>query len=174
MNISITLSKKDIAKADWVARRRHESSIERGYLPKNGAPTEKKAALAIDIRGARAEMAAALWLEPRNWEYLPDKVKGVADFDGWIDAKAIRKYNHRLIVKQDALVDWAYLAVCSEDHPTYNIMGWCYGYEAKQIEPTDPTGHRDEAHFIELSNPMIKPPQLLKEINDAKNKMKRV
>jgi hypothetical protein len=163
---TIVLEREHIKFADWVALRRMEEAIEQDREPGNGAPTDYNTALKFDVLGARCEAAAKIYLNPVKWNYLAKKISGLADLEDWIDVKGRSESWQDLMVQRNCKPNWAYLLVRGHDHPSYEIVGWCWGYEAMETPVTDPAKGRP-ARFISEKAPIIKPPKsLFAEVRD--------
>ena len=152
----------DIASCECLALRRHESGIRNNRPPKNGAPTDPRFMLQMHRDSVPCEYAGWLYLRPCKWHQYAEEIHGMADYEDWIDCKGIKKRHHKLIVQRDDPDDWAYLLVYSGDHPWYEMVGWCWGYEAKTVPITDPRGERGglpgPAHFVSPDAPFFKSP----------------
>lgn len=154
----VLLSEKQIGFADQVALGRRTRREASGSLHKNGGPQGDYAlSLRRDILGARTELAAKVYLDPVRWD--TGERPGGADLEDWIDVKGVELGRHKLIVQRDAVDDWAYLLVNAEFHPTYEIIGWAWGREAKKIPMSGPR----PAHFIGRREVIFRSPQELFE-----------
>ena len=155
----------DIADCESIALRRHESGIRNNRPPKNGAPTDPRFMLEMHQHSVPCECAGWLYLRPCKWQRYAEEIHGLADLEDWIDVKGIKKLNNKLIVQCDDPDDWAYLLIGSWDHPWYDILGWCWGREAKTVPITDPRGElggpSGPAHFVAQDAPFMKSPVLL-------------
>ena len=146
---TITLTEEQIRIADFVGKKRQDDAVRRGRPAKNKAPEDYYEALRIHVIGARCELAGKLCLDPVKWNALLDDVRGVPDLSTFIDVKGRRLRHHSLIVQYDDPGEWAYLLVCSSNHPEYDIAGWLWGREAKQEKNRkDPVGGRG-AYFAD-------------------------
>ena len=136
----LMLLPEDVTEADGVGLWRHNRAMREDRLPKNGVSNDPTHSLAIHIHGARCECAGCLYLGPHcSWNKYDIRR---ADYEDWIDAKGISQRHHNLIVQCDDQDHWAYLLVYSGDHPYYEMIGWCWGYEAKTVPVSDPVGGR--------------------------------
>jgi len=147
-SIWITLGPQQIACADEIARKRQGAAVLRQRPAHNGAPVDYERALSINVSGARCEMAGWKWLRPIKWHALAEDIGSLPDLGDFIDVKGISKSRHKLIVQKNDPPDWAYLLICSEQHPRYEIVGWLWGREAQQERYWgDPAGGRP-AFFV--------------------------
>ena len=166
--VFIPLNEAHIAYADKVAWWRHDNCNRNNRRPANGAPIGA-AGLENDILGTRTELAKKLYLNPVKWHaYKEYGIKDSPDLEDWIDVKGIRYERHSLIVPKDAEDDWAYPLVCAESHPVYQLMGWLYGWEAKQpqfLKAGQPG--REKSYFIKPSDKSVQwrsPESLYEEV----------
>lgn len=157
----VTLSEEQIAYADKIAQRRYDSAIQKNRQPHNGAPTDPGRALSITRVGTRGEAAGKVYLNPVKWNAYAETLGGLADLEDWIDVKTVTRKTDRLIVQKDDDPTWAYLLIISAMHPTYEIVGWCWGYEAQKDRYwRDPVGGR-AAYFVPQNDAIIKAPRAL-------------
>ena len=142
--------------------RRHDSAARNNRRPKNNAPTADRWAFAICRHGVFCECAGWLYLRPCTWHAYAEEVHGLPDYENWIDAKGITQRHHHLLVQCDDPDDWAYLLIGSWDHPYYDILGWCWGREAKTAPIRDPIGECGgdprPCHFVPQDAPFMKSP----------------
>ena len=156
---------EEIAYCEDLSLRRHESAARNNRQPKNNAPKDPRKAFAICRHGVFCECAGWLYLAPCKWHRYAEMVYGLPDYEDWIDTKGITKLHHKLIIQVDDPDDWAYLLIGSWDHPWYDILGWCWGREAKTVPITDPRGElggpSGPAHFAAQDAPFMKSPVTL-------------
>lgn len=165
-SVWITLEREHIEFADDLARRWLESATSKNRPPTNGAPTDRKKAHKLDIIGARCEAAAKLYLNPVKWNICENIGGKIPDFEDWIDVKGRSKCTYDLCVQIKGNPWWAYLLVYGDKHPLYEIVGWCWGFEAQWTRITDPAGGRP-GHFVKRDAPVMKPPKtLFNELRD--------
>ena len=163
----VVLEQEDIAAADKIAYKRDRLALDLDRPPAYGAPANdgSLASLDMNVDGVRGEYAGWLYFRPIYWHRFKRDIKGLPDYevgDLKINAKTRSKAHYDLIVHPDDPDAWAYLLIRGHLHPTYEIVGWCWGYEAKTRPLTDPTGCRPKAHFIKPSDKEIwKEPYLL-------------
>jgi len=168
----ITLEQKHIDFADKVARRRRAYAIQRNRPAYFGAPTENDAALELDLIGARAELAAKLFLNPVKWHAFEERtVTDLPDLEDFIDVKGVPFMHLKLIVKPTSPDHWANLLVCAECHPQYAIIGWVWAKDAKHEKYLfNPRNAKQVAHFISQNDPIMMPPDdLFNEIRRRQN-----
>jgi len=84
-----------------------------------------------DVAAMMCEAAAMLFFSPCHWD-IGDR-PGLADIEDFIDAKRGRTERHRLLMYLDGRLDWAYVLVCSVDHPNYWLRGWQWGERIKEL-----------------------------------------
>lgn len=165
-SVTITLSTEDIAEADAAGTMRFMISKEMRLEPGNNGPRDDATSLEIDIQGARGEVAWRNYLAPVQWKRFltADELrsgKSFADLEDWIDVKTRQQSHHSLIVQHKNPVDWAYPLACAALHPHYQLIGWCWGHEAKQAKYWwDPKGDRP-AYFVPGYDPILRPPATL-------------
>ncbi len=117
----------------------------------------------MHIAGLPGEVAGKLYLNPVIWNAFRSygSIHNLADLEDWIDVKTRTKSWHDLIVQEDDPPGWAYLLVYSNRHPVYQIVGWCWGWEAQQKKFwDDPAGGR-AAYFVKRAETIMKPPEEL-------------
>lgn len=159
--MQILLSPEDVSLADSIAQKRQSAAEAKGRISGNGGATRGTVALQNHILGARCELAAKRYLDPVDWNSYSEFVSNnLPDLSTFIDVKGIAKPTHRAILQRNDRDDWAYLLVSSHAHPSYLIMGWVYGHEAKRPEFwQDPAGGRP-AYFVN-SQILRQPSELL-------------
>lgn len=156
----VTLEKTHIEFANKIARMRRKNAVDNDWQPGNGAPDDREIAMAMDVLGARAEAAGKLYLNPVKWHAFSLRADS-PDLEDWIDVKGISESYHRLIIQPKKPEQWAYLLVDASQHPRYEIVGWCWGYEGKKQKYwDDPVGQRG-GYFIDRNDPIMKPPKEL-------------
>lgn len=145
----ITLTLAQVASADTLARMRQNSAVSNRRRTGNGATSEPTQALNMHIMGARAEMAARIYLGPVEWNaYTDGSVHGLPDFQDWIDVRGRAKDYYELIVKPADRPDLAYVLISTEKHPTYWLRGWVWGSEAKNPRFWKDPGTGRPAFFV--------------------------
>lgn len=156
----VRLMPSDILYADILALKRQASSDRSGgRVPMRGAPRGYAKELQLNIIGCRCECAGFLYccnVCPRiccpEWHAFVDNPVGLPDFDDWVDVKGRSEHWHEMPVQSSDPPDRAYTLVRAHAHPLYEIVGWCYGWEAHQLKRSDPTGRDAPAHWV---NPKI-------------------
>ncbi len=157
---TVVLDEAQIAEADQIAHMRRKNASGNNWRPGNNATREAKAALAMDIMGARAEAAGAVYCAPVEW-HKESLRHDDPDLDTFIDAKGISQRGHSLILQPNKRDDWAYLLVDGSRHPRYEMIGWVWGHEGKQPKYwRDPVGQRG-GYFIPADDPVLRPPEEL-------------
>ena len=153
MKISVTLDDRHIAYCDRLAMLRQESADRCNRRGGNGGATMGREALDMNIKGARGECAAYLWLsqwfESVKWHtYRDGNLDDMPDLDDFIDVKTVVHDRPLLIVQPTAPRKWAYLLVNGLRHPNYAIEGWMWGDEVRDPKYIwDPRGGRG-AFFV--------------------------
>lgn len=133
MGIWVTLTPEQIELADKVGETRHDNRLRAGSVHVNNRPRNYAADRENHKSSARCELAAHIGLETEYWnsdEDIVGKAK-LPDLDHFIDVKERHFSRHNLIVQFNDPPDWAYVSVCSEQHPDYCIDAWCWGYEVQ-------------------------------------------
>lgn len=157
----ILLEELHILYADDVAVNRMNFAKDNYYKPKNGGEWSGEITLWKDRLGARCEAAGKLYFNPVSWNLY---IHHLPDFDNFIDVKGVQHKHHCMIVQKDDPPHWAYVLVDASEHPIYDVVGWCWGWEAKQTGLTDPSRENRPAHFISRENQIMKPPHTLWEL----------
>ena len=153
----------DIREADALTARRREENIRKGRVGTNNQTSDLTVLLANTQHGVRCEYAGWLYFWPKcEWDRFSEDPIGKADYDGWIDAKGIEQPHHKLLVPLNPHDNWAYLLVGSYDHPWYEIVGWCWGHEARTVPVTEPRPNRP-CHAVSREESFFKSPGLLFE-----------
>lgn len=162
MNPKIRLSQAQISFADAVAAQRQTNADRYNFAGHNGAAGHGHGALALHILGSRCEVAAKSYLDPVEWnQYDMNR----PDFNDWIDVKGIQKRWHKLTVQRRANDHYAYFLVYGGDHPDYEMLGWCFGHEAKKpVFWADPTGQCRPAYFVPASAQCFKSAEQLRDL----------
>jgi hypothetical protein len=112
-----------------------------------------------DRLGAAGECAGYLYCSPCKWN-LMDMAK--PDLEDFIEIRTRSKSNQGLTPYPDSIVDgFAYLLVNGEDAPMFEIVGWCWGYEAKTAPLNDRIAPGFLVHLIDPDSPLLRPPEEL-------------
>jgi len=169
MSVLITLSDEQDKCAEKIGRDRQNNAELRGANPSNLIAS----GLQLHIWGAKAEYAAAIYLESEVCtnlytieQYHDPAYKDTRGTDllCGVEVRSISKSWGDLIIKGK---DWdyiPYLLVYNDRHSRdYDLIGWCYGYEGKKIEYWyDVGGYGRPAYFIPQN--MLHPIHTLKQI----------
>jgi hypothetical protein len=166
--IWITLPDWVIEYADNVAALRQATAFFNGRQNANGLTGSFDELLWFHRRGTRCEAVGKLYMNPIVWHAFAERITGLPDLGDFIDVKGRRLWRHKMLVQLDDEDNFAFLSVCSEQHPDYAICGWLWGHEAKNDKfRDDPVGGRP-AYFVpqkELRDPeelrlIIHPPSV--------------
>lgn len=124
-----------------------------GSLPEENAQ--------IEVFSCRGEMAVAKYLN-LFWSGSIGDFKAV-DVGGLVEVRTVDKKGRRLIVHPEDK-DWPpFVFVDASDAPNINLVGWLYGYDAKQEKYwADPTGNNRPAYFVPQSD--LRPMEDLNEL----------
>lgn len=163
MTVTVTLKEKHLAYCDDLARRRQESADRHCRRGGNNAETRGPEALDMNVKGARGECAAYLWLSPIKWHTFRDEgLSDLPDLGDFIDVKTVIHRTPLLIVQPTAPEGWAYLLVNGQRHPEYTLEGWLWGHEVKDPEYMwDPRGGRG-AFFVPAAH--LRHPSSLRDL----------
>lgn len=160
-SISIQLTNEEEKLAIDEANRRHLQSKKLNQRPRNGGPAQDQRGLEIDIAGALGEMAAAKFLDQKQFVFTFNKNWGVYDLPPNIDVKTALGHYRRLRVFLDEDPRKVFVHVTYK-YEQLRIHGWAIGGEVmKQQFIEDPVGRR-EAYFV--PNSELRPIQDLKNI----------
>jgi hypothetical protein len=153
-NPRITLSDRQMDHGFAVACIRRGTACLNGLKHTNGWKPSFAEALFTDRVAACAELAAKIWLNPASpsgkveWDRYGIGKPDLADF---VDVKAVENPYHCLIVQKAARNAWAYLLVDATDEPTFEIVGWMWGRDAKRDDwwkPRVVDGEDRSAYFV--------------------------
>ena len=152
----VTLNPLQVEVTRQLALRRQRSAWSRGAQGRNGAPNDWSNALALHVRGAPGEYAYWAWVfyhTNRGSPRWASRWRGDFDFFPDIDIKTVDDPRHRLIIQRGAPTGWRFLLVDGSCRPTYRMVGWMWGGEAKQKmwwrDRVDPETKRDRsAYFV--------------------------
>jgi hypothetical protein len=162
--IRVTLRPDQI---DWCIRqanRRQNNAVTRGRMPMNGAPTNDEEARFLHMVGFYGEMAGNLYLIPKVWNFFKDgDLRGLPDYEDWIDMKTNkRRYSvNHLIVQRSDPPHWAYILSYPDPHPTYCMVGWCFGCEARCDDYFGELSRGRPAYNVPHTASILKPMRLL-------------
>jgi len=161
----VVLTDEQTAFADKVTQWRIDNAVANNRVARNNQPHDRALRWQHNLFGTRCEAAAKIYFNPIQWlAYQPYGFYGKPDLGSYIDVKGVDKPHHSLIVqfeRNGGHKDWVYVLVDATFHPTYSIIGWCWGEEVmiKKYE-ADPVGGR-AAYFIDRDDPIVKPPCVL-------------
>jgi hypothetical protein len=157
--IDLTTEEKELALKE--AHRRHFQSKNLKQTPRNGGPAQDQKGLEIDIAGALGEMAAAKFLEQKQFVFTFNKNWGVYDLPPNIDVKTALGHYRRLRVFLDENPKKLFVHVTYK-YEQLRIHGWAIGADVmKEQFIEDPVGRR-AAYFV--PNSELKPMLELKSI----------
>lgn len=150
--VTVFLTDLEIAQCDEAATRAHELVIKNGYRDLTAGG---KGSLKNNIQGARAEKAAAKFLQEK-WNGYTFEGRKQGDV-GSLEIRSTDKPWGGLIVRPRDPSDRKYLLVRSYRHPRYDIVGWLWGWEAKRPEWEKDVDHPISSYFLvpntKLHNP---------------------
>jgi len=156
--IDLTNEEKEVAFKE--ASRRHLQSKFLKQTPRNGGPSQDQKGLEIDCAGALGEMAAAKFLEQKQFVFTFNKNWGVYDLPPNIDVKTALGHYRRLRIFLDENPRKLFVHVTYK-YEQLRIHGWAIGGDVmKKQFIEDPVGRRP-AYFV--------PNTELKPIVDLKN-----
>jgi len=139
-------------------RRRYEGSYE-------DKAVEGKAIEYYERKSAIAEYASCLHYNKCPTLFRTDLPEGLPDMRPDVNVRWAEKRWHRLRVDKKDKPDMKYLLVTGVE-PTFYIMGWLYGHEAKQEKYWEtPPKVKKAAYFVPVSD--LRPPNTLFEGEDG-------
>jgi len=126
--VEVTLDPHEAILVTNVALTRYASAMNnrqmKGLAAQN--PWER---ICMDVEGAASEYAVAKLL---RLPWSGNASKGV-DIEPNIDVKSTKHESGRLLVTPDAEDDWKFVLVTGA-MPTYKVIGWMWGRDAKREE----------------------------------------
>lgn len=130
--MQITLTDTEIALATEIAQKRNQSQREAGRPD----GLVKGSSIDRDIEGALSELAVSKALGlPWSGKWLPipvwDKWKHEGNDVGKLEIRSTGLPTGRLILHPTDKDHSPYLLVLSHDKPTFKLVGWIFGIEAK-------------------------------------------
>lgn len=143
--MTVTLSWPDIRRAARVGVERHLAALDRQLPDKHGYAGD---GWSIHIEGAIGECAVAHALG-RPWDASVNTFKSRPDV-GPVEVRTRSRDDYELIVRVDDRDDSPYVLVVGRA-PTYRVVGWCWGHEAKRPEWVRTHGDRPPAYFVPQS-----------------------
>ncbi len=138
----VTLKWADVERAAKVGIARHIEALHRGLPDKHGYDGD---GWSIHIEGAIGELAIATALG-RPWDATINTFKSQPDV-GRAEVRTRSKSYYELIVRPDDRDDSPYILVTGKA-PHYQVVGWCWGHEAKKPEYWRTHGDRPGAYFV--------------------------
>lgn len=157
--MEITLTEADLALAQETANKRNAEN--RRVNRRDGKVLSNS--LDIDLQGARSELAVARALNLK-WDgaFLADEVWKVWKTTGCdvqnLEVRSTLHQNGRLILHPKDKDEAPYILVIASKHPTYQLVGWCFGREGKIQEYWHDVGYGRPCYFV--------PRNKLKKIED--------
>ena len=163
--IVVRLNPAEIGWADGVGKARREQAKRDGLEHRGGLVGDDAKLLAIDILGARCELAGKRFLDPITWHSVHEMTGGEKgpDLGDLIDVKGV-PYNarpRRLLVPPDDPDRYAYWLIEMLSPETYHLFGWCWGYEAKTMPQRQLVEGRTPPHAINRTDPILRPDEEL-------------
>jgi hypothetical protein len=165
-----TLIEKRLSMCEEIAERRQANAERRNLAGRNDAPNEREAALQLHRDGVPGEAAWMLALSPCYWAAYEWEL-GKPDIEDTLrksfkaDVKTMKRFDHCLIIQADDDPDWVYPLACSEQHPRYALIGWCYGRDViKANSPHWKTFTGRPAFFVPANDPILRPPAELRKL----------
>ena len=144
MGVRVTLSQMEIACAVSVGSKRHLHALERRRADQHGCDPDKQDGWGIHIEGAAGEIVVA-----KFWGvYYPmtiDTFRRLPDV-GECEVRTRSNPTYQLNVRENDDDDAPYILVRGRI-PTFEIVGWLYGYEAKRNEWKKDYANREVAYF---------------------------
>ena len=138
----VTLNRLEVEVATVVGTARQRRASEQGFRERSHVSTDKR--LGLDVQGAAAELAASKYLR-LVWNFGCEGAKEEADLYPNVEVRTTRHLGGRLIVRPQDIDDRPYVLVVGE-LPTFRVVGWAYGHEAKREEP-----RADGSHWLPQS-----------------------
>ena len=84
------------------------------------------------VLGAWGEIVVALYTDHPWSGLLPEPDRGAPDVGPW-HVRAVHRPTHRLIVRDTDNEAGAFVLVAPLVLPTFTVLGWCWGHEAKTM-----------------------------------------
>jgi hypothetical protein len=168
IGVRITLPEERIKFSDERGIARYMKRRQRGSVHTNNRNVSEAKAIEEEKLGMRTECAGHIYLPMTVWhnEILDDPTQ-VADLEHpslKIDVKGIPYHLRSLISPVGAVkLDWAYLLISAEDHPTYWLCGWCMG-DVLASAPVEPLQPKRPCHVIKQGSSLLREPSELLEL----------
>ena len=171
--VLITLDQKMIDWVDIESRKAAEKSIEEEWRRQGGQPDDVETQLREAQMGGRGEAAVRRWIgKLRRWRIQDEWSKRETgkrkpDFGDDIDVKTVYYERAQLWLTPNCEPEYIYILVSCNLHPTYRIIGWCYGADVmfhRTIDYWNPDAPRDPAWVVNQGDPILRSPHLLFEM----------
>jgi hypothetical protein len=143
----IKLSFMEMALASYVGTQRKTWAVFKGLDGKHGA-LEGEGTWETDVIASQCELAVAKATK-LYWHASVGRVDE-PDVGGYIEVRSIRERSHRLVLNKPDSDDAPYVLVFAQP-PYFEIMGWCYGREAKLEANWKPKNNGTRCYFVEQS-----------------------
>lgn len=142
--MNITLTWYELQRAGVVAVDRYVRALRDGKPDKHGAKTDANG-LGLHFEGAAGEMVFAK-ATGRYWSGSVDTYKTEGDV-GPIQVRTRSSHTYELLVRKDDADEDRFVLVTGRA-PSYRVVGWLTGREAKQPEWLQTHGGREAAYFV--------------------------
>lgn len=144
----VTLSLEEAKMAYGVAVDRQLDAMRRGLHGRHGAGEDLEISIGLHLTGAAGEIAVAKALGV----YWPPSVGTfkAPDIGSDVQVRTRTQDSHELIVRPDDSSDDFYVLVIGR-LPSFRIVGWIHGAQAKQERWIQMHGGRPPAYFIPQS-----------------------
>ena len=154
----VTLEYGEIVMGSAVGVQRHLQAIQQNLANTHELREEDDRAWTFHIEGALGELVAAKFFG-LHWDGGVNKFSAT-DF-GPVQIRTRTKPEYELIVREKDPDDNVFLLVRGMC-PTYNIVGWSFGRDAKNIKFRRRWGNRPAAYFV--PDKCLKDPESLKRV----------
>lgn len=142
----VTLTWQEIVIASNVGLRRRIESMRRGFDERNGAERSEEARLwYYNIVGACGEAAVAKAMN-LYWPAAINQRKDEADLGVDVQVRCLAGAGYDLIVRDNDHDNFRYV-LCTGEPPTFNVVGWIRGADAKRNEWKKDRGDRNKPCF---------------------------
>lgn len=142
--MKVELSNPEFLNAINIGVLRHYSSIKKGLRDAHGAKTDN--GWDMHIEGACGEAAVAKALNI-YWSCTINTFKSGGDVGNTIQVRTRSKDYYELIVRKDDRDDDVFVLVTGKA-PSFNVVGWILGKDAKKKEWIQTHGGREAAWFV--------------------------
>lgn len=154
----VTLEYGEIVMASSVGVQRHLQSIKDKLPNTNELSEDDDRQWNMHIEGAMGELVAAKFFN-LHWDGGVNKFQ-TADF-GPVQVRTRSKPEYELLVRENNPDDHVYLLVRGQC-PTYDVVGWLTGRDAKQKQFRRRWGNRPAAYFV--PDKFLMDPERLKRV----------